>query len=187
MSTAEKLLTAEEFFHLPEPIEGGKMELVDGKVVTMSPVGLQHGEVAAEICEALRAFVRPRRLGTVTQETGFRLRRNPDLVRAPDVSFLRAERTPPRGSRASFVEGYPDLAVEVLSPDDRMADVLRKVAEYLDAGAPRVWVADPAAASVAVYRAGGMRTLGTGETLTSDEAGFEAEGFALPVHAIFAS
>ncbi|MGH2633087.1 MAG: Uma2 family endonuclease [Tepidiformaceae bacterium] len=42
MTTAERLITVEEFYALPDPPQGGKMELVDGRVVTMSPVGRKH-------------------------------------------------------------------------------------------------------------------------------------------------
>lgn len=185
MSTAERLLTAEEFFLLPDPIEGGKMELADGRVLTMSPVGLLHGQISHAIATALGAFVRPRQLGTVTQETGFRLQRNPDRVRAPDVSFLRSDRIPPKGRRETFIEGPPDLAIEVLSPDDRVAAVLRKVAEYLEAGTPRVWVVDPDAETVTVYRAERSETFGPSSVLDSEAAGFAVEGFELPVDGVF--
>ena len=157
------------------------MELAEGRVITMSPVGLLHGQVAQGLANRLSAFATDHKLGTVMQQTGFRLRRDPDVVRAPDVSFLRAERIPAKGARRGFIDGAPDLAIEVLSSDDRTAEILRKVAEYLDAGTPRVWVVDPDAETVTVHRGDRSRVFGVGETLSSDDAGLAAEGFELAV------
>ncbi len=177
-----RLLTAEEFLHLPEPIEGGKMELDRGRVVCMSPVGLEHGEIAIDI-----AFADAQRLGRVSAETGFKLAEDPDIVRAPDVSFVTADRRPKGAGRRRFVEGAPDLAVEVMSPDDREKDLLAKAGEYLDAGAGRVWIVRPGTRTVTVFRAGGeVATRHEAEALTSEDAGFAAGGFALAVASIFA-
>jgi Uma2 family endonuclease len=182
-----KRITAEEFMRLPEPAHGGKMELVDGIVRVMSPVGLEHGETSDIIHAALRVFLRTHRLGRVTHETGFRLRRRPDRVLAPDVSVLFEARRPrTRERRESFVEGAPDLAVEVVSPSDRQRDILEKVGQYLDGATPRVWVVRPRRQTVTVYRQTGEAvTRGPGEVLTSDDAGLPVEGFRLPVSDIF--
>jgi Uma2 family endonuclease len=182
-----KRITGEEFMRLPEPEHGGKMELVDGVVRVMSPVGLEHGEVAGLIYDALRDFARKHRLGRVTHETGFRLRRRPDRVLAPDVSVLFEARRPrTRERRESFVEGPPDLAVEVVSPSDRQRDVLEKVGQYLDGATPRVWVVRPRRQTVTVYRQSGEAvTRGPGDILSSDDAGLPVEGFRLPVADIF--
>jgi Uma2 family endonuclease len=188
MSTAERLMTADEFYDLGEPIEGGKMELVDGRSVTMSPVGVEHGEVSVNISAALRAFVRSRALGSVLTETGFRLRRDPDLVRAPDVSFVIATRMPPRGqARLRYFDGQPDLAIEVSSPDDREDEIAEKTGEYLSAGAERVWIVRPRNRTVTVHRPGGdPHTYSADDVLTSADAGFSEDGFSLPLPEIFA-
>jgi Uma2 family endonuclease len=82
-------------------------------------------------------------------ETGFQLSRDPDTVRAPDVAFVRTGRPPipPRG----FYPGAPDLAVEVLSPDDRPGYVREKIAEWLEVGTRAVWVVDPRDRTVTVH------------------------------------
>ena len=113
------------------------------------------------------------------------MQRNPDRVRAPDVSFLRTTASRRKGGGVRFIDGPPDLAVEVLSPDDRMANILRKVAEYLEAGTPRVWVVDPDAETVTVYRSERSEVFVPGGTLASDDAGFAVDGFALAVDAVF--
>jgi Uma2 family endonuclease len=69
-------------------------------------------------------------------ETGFRLTHHPDTVRAPNVWYVQTEHIPPDGiPEEGFWPGAPDLAIEVLSPSDRFVDVMRKVQEYLTAGA----------------------------------------------------
>ena len=77
---------------------------------------------------------------------------------APDVAFISNERLPdppPRG----FAELAPDLAVEVLSPDDRPGEVLEKVGDWLNAGARLVWVVDPIRVLARVYRADGSESI----------------------------
>jgi len=184
---AEQLLTAEEFARLPEPEGGCCTELVDGRVVMAPPPGAAHGDRSSIIGWALRSFVREHQLGRVLVESGYRLKRRPDTVRGPDVSFIANDRLPVAGLPAGYFEGAPTLAVEVLSPNDAEAAVLTKVGEYLDAGAERVWLVRSANKSVTVYFAGGdVATLHSGDTLNSAHAAFTLEGFALPIDEIFA-
>ncbi len=183
---SEPILTAEEFWELPEPPHGGRLELVEGRVVSEMPVGRLHARLASRLVTALSIFVASNRLGEVHVELGHRTTRQPDSVRAPDVSFVAAERLanlPMDG----FVEGAPDLAIEIMSPEDREPDVARKVEEYFDAGAKRVWIVRPRNHSITVHRPGGdAHTYTNGDILTSDDAGFATEGFALDLPGLFA-
>ncbi len=146
-------MTADELLHLNLPDK--RTELVKGVLVVREPAGYRHGEVAMNLATAIHSFVRAHRLGSVlAAETGFKLFSNPDTVRAPDVAFIRADRVPtppPRG----FPAMAPDLAVEVLSPDDRPGEVLKKVADWLNAGVLLVWVVDPVRRVARVYRPDG--------------------------------
>ncbi len=152
----------------------------------MAPVNMTHGELATEIGSALRSFVRPRKLGKVFVETGFRLQEDPSTVLAPDVSFLEAVRVPSR--RRGFVPGPPTLAVEVTSPDDSDRDVADKVQEYLAFGTGRVWVVRPELRTITVHRPDGSAQTYRGDAaLSSDDAGFGAEGFALAVEELFSA
>jgi len=144
-------LTAEELLALPD--NGRHHELVRGEIVEVSPPGFVHGDVASNIAVSLKSFVKPRQLGRVVVEAGYVLRRNPDTVRGPDVSFVRAERMPAGGRPKSFFEGAPDLAVEVVSPGDRYSEIVARVADYLGAGTALVWVVDPDARTVTVHSA----------------------------------
>ena len=174
ITTAEQLLRAGDL---------GRCELVRGELRRMIPAGGEHGRIAGKLTCAVGNHVMSRQLGTFyAAETGFILSRDPDTVRAPDVAFNRAERAAPpvRG----FVPGAPDLAVEVLSPDDRPGYVRDKVAEWLEAGTLAVWVVDPRERTVTVHEA--QKTpLVLGET-DSLPGGDVLPGFALAVRDIFA-
>src|SRR5687768_11750627 len=127
------LMTAEDLAQLP--VDGHHYELVRGALVEVTPAGGRQGENAGQIAGHLWVFVQPRGLGRIyVAETGYVLARNPDIVRAPDVSFVRADRLPPEQEREGYLELAPDLVVEVVSPTDRMRDINDKVLEYLDAG-----------------------------------------------------
>lgn len=146
-----RLLTAEEFERLPD--DDFKYELVEGRVVKMSPPGARHGAIAVRLGHLLYDYVDDRKLGVVMTETGYTLQRDPDTVRGPDLSFVRAERLSdglPRG----FFSGPPDFVVEIVSPDDRLRELRDKAAEYLMRGVHLVWVVDPVRKRVTQYSTG---------------------------------
>lgn len=186
---AAVLITPDDFDRLPQPPRGGKLELVDGQVTQMMTVSPEHGELQGEIFSALKSFVREKRLGAVFVETGFRLGRGRGMadVRGPDVSFVRADKLPPRDQRRSGSFHFaPDLAVEVISPDDLDTDVAKKVEDYLAAGTARVWVVRPDTRTVTVHRPGGeAHVYHETDTVRTDDAGFDAAGFELSVGGLF--
>ena len=147
MPKAARLITADELEHMPGTDHG--CELVKGRLIRMS-VGPDHGRIVVGFASMLHQHVKSRRLGDVMTEVGFTLEFDPDTVRAPDIAFIRQERTT-RGHRG-FLNGGPDLAVEVLSPDDRPGEIREKVDEYLAHGVFGVVVVDPDDRTVAVHR-----------------------------------
>lgn len=148
---AQTLVSADDLLLMPD--DGWRYELVRGKLIRMSPTSSQSSLVSRRIGSEVDLFVRQNRLGLCGDaDWGFRLASDPDIVRAPDIAFVRAERIPPEGIPAGFWPGAPDLAIEVVSPSDRFADVLEKVQAYLDAGTRLVWVVDPAARKAIVFR-----------------------------------
>lgn len=150
------------------PKDGRKYELVDGEI-RMSPAGGRHGQVIIRLSARLERFVSERRLGAVLDSsTGFRLPGG--NVRSPDVSFIATERLPHGRVPEDFPDLAPDLAVEVLSPDDRPRPVLDKVGEYLAAGTRLVWVIDPRRQRAAVYRSlTDVRQVGPDEALDGED------------------
>jgi Uma2 family endonuclease len=145
-----QLVTARELERMPD--DNYRYELVEGRLIRMSPVGGLHGVLTMRLGGMLADHTRRRNLGFVVTEVGFTLAINPDTVRAPDVAFVRRQRTPNGKPPRGFWIGPPDLAVEVLSPDDRPAAVSAKVTEYLASGVPLVWVLDPDERTVTAYR-----------------------------------
>lgn len=145
------LLSVEAFARLPDE-DGLRLELARGRVVREPAPGMGHGEVAARICQALWRSGEERGLGWALFDTGFVLSRSPDTVRVPDVAFVSSHRFPGGKLPKGFGEGAPELAVEVVSPSNSASGMQRKALEYLDAGARLVWVADPDARTVTVYR-----------------------------------
>lgn len=130
-----------------------RQELVDGILYEMEPPGAEHGVVAARILLLLGGHVQARQLGlTFAAETGFQLASEPDTVRAPDVAFVSTERAEgvriPRG----YWPGPPDLAVEVVSPNDGHSAIEGKALDWLAAGARAVIVVDPQLRTATVYR-----------------------------------
>jgi len=178
--SAFPLVTAQELLRFPR--DDRRYELVAGRLIRMSPVGSPHGATVVRLIVLIDGHVREKRLGQVFTEVGFTLATNPDTVRAPDVAFIRRERIPsplPPG----FWQGAPDLAVEVLSPEDRPSEVRGKVDEYLLHGVELVAVVDPDRATVQLSRAGQATvTLGKGDEL---DLGRVVPGFRCQVCEIF--
>jgi Uma2 family endonuclease len=183
MASTHALMTADELLRLPD--DGQRHELVAGELRTMSPSGEEHGTVAGTMTIHLGHYVRTHRLGRVlAAETGFLLTTNPDTVRAPDVAFVSRERAndpPVRGYRP----GAPDLAVEVVSPNDLYSEVNEKAATWLEHGTRMVIVVDPRRRTVAVHRsATQVRHLTVADTLDGEAV---VPGWTMPVRDLFAT
>jgi Uma2 family endonuclease len=154
--TATTPMTAEEFcdwVHRPENADHW-FELVRGEVIELPPPNKPHGRVCINIGFLLETYVRQRNNGYVTSnDSGVILARDPDTVRGPDVAVYEDA-----GSYAELHPKYgevpPRLAVEVLSPNDKVGKVVSKITDYLNGGVDLVWLVDPEACSVTVYRTG---------------------------------
>lgn len=152
VTTASELLAAGDI---------GRCELVRGELVMMTPAGFNHGRVASKLALLVGRFVSDHDLGiTLAAETGFLISKDPDTVRAPDLAFLGKERLN-EAPESGFFPGAPDLAVEVVSPSDRSADVQDKVQGWLAAGAVQVWVVDPGTRTVSIHRGRGSAAVVT--------------------------
>jgi Uma2 family endonuclease len=151
------LMTADELWQLHIPDK--RVELVRGVLVVRELPGYRHGEVAARLAKLLMDHADAHGLGdVVVGDTGFKVASAPDTVRGPDIAFVCRDRLP-HPVPAGFAEFAPDLAVEVLSPNDRPGEVLAKVADWLNAGTTLVWVVDPVRRSARVYRQDGSESV----------------------------
>jgi Uma2 family endonuclease len=182
MSTVANL-SADDLLAMPRGT-GVRHELVEGELREMSPTSWRHGEVVANINEVVGGFIRAHGLGrSYGADTGFWLERDPDTVRAPDFAFIAKDRLPIARPTEAYWPGPPDLAVEVLSPNDRMGEVNEKIDAWLAAGCRAVWVVDPRMETIAIYRSrADVRLFTSGQMLLADP---EVAGFACPVHEIF--
>jgi Uma2 family endonuclease len=160
-----QMLTVSDVERLQAQFPDYRMEIVDGEVRIMSPSGYESDEVASRISGKLLHWVDERKLGRVTgSSAGFALVN----TRAPDVSFIRAERLPraPRG----FAVIPPDLMVEVKSPTDRLIDLRDKIDEFLRQGTTVGILADPETRTLEIRRLGQEPTvLNDGDDLTVED------------------
>ena len=174
-------LTVEEFMILDTP--EGKAELVRGELrLTPSP-GPRHGIVGANVAFVLGQHVRSTGSGRVFTESCYELVQLPRTARAPDVSFVRAERLPAGGIGDAQLRIAPDLAVEILSPSETASRLDEKLDDYAASRVSIVWVIDPQRRTVRVIAADTpVRWLREGEML---DGGSTIPGFACPVSDLF--
>ena len=166
--TPPALQTADDLLHFREP--GKTAELVRGVLIVREPPSTHHGRCANRLAYRLTEFVEGNDLGEIfAQDTGFKIARNPDTVRAPDVAFVSRDRLS-QVSETGYAELAPDWVAEILSPSDRPGEVLEKVGQWLDAGVRLVWVLDPIQRGARVYRADGtISVLGPTEELDGED------------------
>jgi len=157
-----------------------QMELVDGSIIVMGPSDYESDEIGSRLLTFLNNWVMPRRLGRVTgssagfilpnvsSENGNNGDKEPRNLRAPDVSFVRADRL--KKTKRDFVELVPDLTVEVKSKTDRIKPLVEKIELFLKLGSVVGILIDPDKREVAVYRLDqNTVTLKDGDTLTVPE------------------
>lgn len=174
--TVTSLTTADELFDLSN--DAFRYELVRGELRRMSPSGIAHGRVAARIVGSLINHLELDPVGEAyTAEVGFKIARNPDTVLAPDVAFVRKDRVV---DTPKFYDGAPDVAFEVVSPNDSDAEVEEKAADWLRGGALAVVVVDPASKSVRIHRSTG--TMSVADAIAIDDV---IPGWRLPLAKLF--
>jgi Uma2 family endonuclease len=181
MAQIEHITTADQLFGMPD--DGYRHELRYGELRRMSPPGARHGWIAARVAARLNAYAELHDLGVVLVETGFLLSRDPDLVRGPDVSFVRRGRVPADGLPLQYWPGAPDVAFEVVSPDDTDVEVKERADDLLRHGTGMVVVIEPDRLRVAVHHS--ARDV---RILTEDdefEGGDVLPGFRLAVRDLF--
>jgi len=168
-------MTLAEF--LQNDLEG--YEYVKGELVPMSPPSMEHGEISTNVIRYLDSYVYRHQLGRVyTAETTFQLG---DRLVKPDIAFVSTSRLPENRRQASPVP--PDLAPEVVSPTDIQYRVIEKAFAYLDAGTRLVWIIEPVAKTVTVYRSKtDIKFLTCEDTLTGENV---IEGFSCRVAQLF--
>jgi Uma2 family endonuclease len=181
VASEKRIWTDEEFMALPED---GRYELVNGELVNMGNLGMEHGEIGSFLGGRLSLYVRSNKLGRVCDSSTAFSTKNGNK-RSPDVSFVAKERLQgvkrlPKG----YFQGAPDLAVEVLSPTHTVEEIHDKIVEYFENETRLVWVIHPDEQYVLVYHSpspdGFLRI---GDRLDGENVVPE---FTLPVAELFA-
>lgn len=131
------------------PVIDKEYEVIDGHPEEKIMGGARQGGIGMRLGARLTLYVEENQLGAVYgPDTTFRIGRN---QRLPDVAFVAASRIPPEGEPAGIWEIVPDLAVEIVSPNDFYEKVIAKVLEYLTAGVQQVWLISPENRLLTVY------------------------------------
>ena len=180
-----KPMTVEELLAIPrEDYRGYRYELIRGELTkTKMFAGISHGAYAIRIAASLLIHADEHNLGLVVgAEAAFRLATNPDHARIPDVGFIRQERVRPLDEMTGALDGAPDLAVEVISPTDRLTRVADKVEDWLEHGTRMVIVVNPRNRTVRVHTSDGMIELAEADTL---DGGDVVPGWNMAVAGIF--
>lgn len=172
--------TDEELEALPR--DGYKYELLDGELI-MSPAHARHGKICVRLVILLGNFVERNKLGDVyDSSTGFRL--SPEVLLSPDVSFVSKARLKKiLIAPDKFLLGAPDLAIEVLSPSDRLQHVHRKLDRYFEHGVRLVWWLDWTKEQIHIYTPDAVNALTRpGDTLSGGDV---LPGFKCRLNRIF--
>lgn len=173
--------------HSPHQGETPLFEVVQGQIVELANMSSYSGQLANDLSIELAIYARQKKSGTALTEVLFSIpvKDDPENQRRPDVAYLSAARWP-LGRRAPDTDPWPavpNLAVEVLSPTDRIQEVDNKIHEYFEAGVELVWVVNPRQETVSIYSSPRQVTiLGKTDTLTAGEV---IPGFALPLGQLF--
>jgi len=159
-------------------------EVVNGELIDMGNSGALHGYTRSILVMALMNYILPRRLGIILDSsTAFTMKNG--NKRSPDISFVSKEKLQgleelPEG----FLDGAPDLAIEVLSPNNTIAEIDQKIVEYFENGSRLVWVVNLKLPHVLVYRSAQEpdRLLKQSDSLDGEEV---ICGFTMPLSDLF--
>lgn len=178
----KKVWTDKAFMALPD--DGQHYEIVNGELVDMGNSGALHGYIAIILSSALFAVVMAQKLGALfDSSTAFKMKNG--NKRSPDISFFAKERLQELDDLPTgFLDGAPDLAIEILSPTNTIEEIDSKLAEYFENGARLVWVINPNQHHVLVYRSAQEpdRLLKSADSLDGEDVVPE---FTLPVADLF--
>lgn len=182
MIVANTPVTPEQLLAMPD---SKGLEIVAGKIME-NKVGAESSELAAELVGLLLQYLRANRLGRVfVPDVCFQcFPHDPTMVRKPDVAFLSYSKWPANKRLGAFIKVAPELAIEVLSPNDVIKEVNDKVKDYLAAGVSTVWVVNEFRRYVEVHSSKEPpRIASLNDELTCEEI---LPGFRCQVSEIFA-
>jgi len=188
MEVKKRLYTVDDVLELPgwDGARDRKYELINGELIEMSPANVLHAWIASRLVTILNNFAEEKRLGITFVEAGFYLSEDRHNLYAPDVAFVSRARMPDPIPE-SFAGFMPDLAVEIASPSNTVAELQSKASIYLNNGTRLVWILYPVRKSAEVCRIGRdgrfqTQTVESGGKLDGEDL---LPGFELPLQALF--
>ncbi len=181
LNLKEKEWMAEDFFHSPL---SKNHELIEGELIETMSTGFVHGVVAQRIGRFIGNFVSEHQLGEVAAaETGFIM--GEKTYRGADGAFISNENLEKHGYPQGFFPVAPDIAIEVVSPNNTSEEMMEKVNLYLENGSRIVWIIYPQTRVITVYRQNNVVSLlRENDTLDGEEI---LPGFRLSVAELFAN
>ena len=158
-----------------------QFEYVNGHVEVKEMGGARHGRIGVKLISRMDVYIEKQNLGAVYgPDTTFTIG---GRERMPDISFVSAARIPPEGDPVGIWTIAPDLAVEIVSPNDLHEEVEAKIHAYFAAGVRQVWKVSPQFQTITIYDSPTKTMiLQSGDELTSPDV---LPGFRCPVEAIF--
>jgi Uma2 family endonuclease len=143
-------MTFEVAAQLDPDEQGG--EIIDGRWMPVTRTTWRHGEIVLAIGMLLKLYARKHAGWSVSvADPGVRLARNPDKLRGPDVGMVRADRAPTGKGVMGWLDGAPDLTVEVVSDGQTISEMTKKALEYIAGGSSMVWLVDPEPRRVVLF------------------------------------
>jgi Uma2 family endonuclease len=159
MAIQDRLYTAHDLAIMPD--DGKIYELHNGVLVEVAGSKYRQTRLAIWIAHLLMIFIEQRGIGGAVTGADGAAELNEYNTRIPDVGYITAERAQ-KQDEDSYLQGAPDLAVEVQSPSNSDQDMQQRAGEYLAAGARLVWIVNADRRTIDVYRPGGSRTVISG-------------------------
>ncbi len=184
MTVQQRLYDVQDLWQLycQPGMDQKRFELIDGELFEMSGRGGVHGRIAIRLGRYLYSFAEENALGIITAGTGYHKSGDRFTLLLPDIAFISYARAPVPFPE-KFVPVMPDLAVEIRSPSNSLADLRHKAGVYLRQGTQLVWIVLPAQASVEIHRPqSAAETLGLGDALSGEDI---LPGFALDISLLF--
>ena len=171
--------TLEEYLLIPD--SKPYHELMDGEVYEKPMPNRRHGKLVVFLIQALANYLERTREAEVVTEVRHH-DTDDDWVFLPDINVTLRSRIAGH-SMEGLVTVLPDLAIEVLSPDDRPGRLHRRIEHYMRSGVPLVWVIDPEEERVTVWKPGEpMTSFAPPQTLSAAPV---LEAFELDLEELF--
>ena len=180
MAIQDRLYTAQELADMPD--DGKIYELHNGVLVEVAGSKLQQSRLAAWLIHLLFSFIEQHQLGGAVTGADGTAALNKYNTRIPDAAYISTERLKTQDMNG-FIQGAPDLAIEVVSPSNSGPEMQQRAGEYLGAEARLVWIVNPATRTVDVYRFDGTRTVLSGNDVL--DGGDVLPGLALSLPEVF--